>query len=160
MVVWYTGRKGPHNEVQRRDGDTVAGLLPLTGQPPFDWPGDGPRAVSLARALLVDALGPAAARCDECNGTGRVVLVAEEGYEREEPYDPARIAEYDPLDVGACMCEDGHRPLPVADFVTDHISAWPARWSVSRRELLSWLAKMYPQTPRWLIATMDEVSLP
>lgn len=165
MPVWYTGTRGAHNLVERHDGDAVAHLIPVETHAGkrsggFDWGTTNARAAALARALLVDALGPEAARCEECNGTVKVVLIQDEDGEHDEPFDPAHAADYDPLDVGQCICEDGVRPLPVADFVTDHVSTWRVDWVISRREVLAWLAGEYPQTPYWLVRTMEEVSLP
>jgi hypothetical protein len=121
----------------------------------FAW-GDGPapHRVNLARALLADALGDRAA-CDECGGTGKIVYLEDEG--RDVPFNDPDAYDPDPLDVGECVCEDGRRPLPVADFDTDRISQLAAPWWLSRREILAWLTREYPQAPPWLAEVMTEV---
>jgi hypothetical protein len=123
----------------------------------FGW-GDDPEPyrLHLARALLVDVLGPDASTCDECHGTRKVVYIEVEGEGRDVPWDAPEVDanEVDPIDVGECVCEDGHRPLPVADFDTDYLVKVEAPWDLTRREILSWLTRQFSTPPRWLADTI------
>jgi hypothetical protein len=128
----------------------------------FAWGPDGakPHRLALARALLADVIGPDAAACDECGGTGQVVYLEAEG--RDVPFNDPEVDPdtVDPIDVGVCVCEDGRRPLPVADFDTDYLVKLEAPWWLSRREILVWLARQFSQPPRWLADIMTEVTDP
>jgi hypothetical protein len=124
----------------------------------YDWGRTGAGPTALARAILIDAIGPEAAACDECNGTGRIVYVQDENGGHDVPFDQVDVDTVDPIDVGECVCEDGRRPLPVADFVTDRIENLDGDWWLSRREVLAWLVAEWSQPPAWLVkitATVD-----
>jgi hypothetical protein len=126
---------------------------------PWDWGRESPGARTLARAILADALGEQAAACPECHGRGLIVFLEAEG--RDVPLDdPDAPTDPDPIDVGACTCEDGLRPLPTIDFVLDVITQWADEWMITRREVLAWLVRQWAEPPPWLQGVMDEVRLP
>jgi hypothetical protein len=103
------------------------------------WGYAGSGAADCARSLLIAALGEDAARCPECNGTGRVVIT---GDGSEQPFDPAAAADTDPELVADCWaCDDGYRRLPYQQFKFDYVARWDHDWRMSRADILAWLGR-------------------
>ena len=118
----------------------------------LSWGYEGSGPADLARSLLIDALGPAAA-CPLCDGTVYVVWCGDLGDAAADPvpYDPERHRDADPELIANCYCDDGYRALPyqaiqararrpVGRSLDDHPRRGAALASpVLRRETPSWL---------------------
>jgi len=125
------------------------------------WGYVGPAPADLARSLLIDALGPAAA-CPLCNGTVYVVWADELG-DDTEPYDRGRHHDLEPELITECLCDDGYRALPYQRFEIDHVARWGEHWTITRGAVLRWLVRSYgEQVPAWVLAVIgcDTVELP
>jgi hypothetical protein len=131
----------------------------------MEWGYAGSGPADLARSLLIDALGPAAA-CPLCNGTVYVVWRDDLGDAAADPvpYDPAEHHDLDPELITDCFCDDGYRALPYQAFKFDHVARWPPdHWSMTRAEVLRWLIRSYgADVPTWLLQAIgvNTVELP
>ena len=131
----------------------------------MEWGYAGSGPADLARSILIDALGPAAA-CPLCNGTVYVAWTAkwDDAAADPVPYDPALHHDLDPELITDCYCDDGYRVLPYQQFKFDYVARWPAdHWSITRADVLRWLVRSYGEDlPAWLIAVIgvDTVELP
>lgn len=104
----------------------------------FTWGYRGSGPADLARSLLIAALGEGA-RCPTCAGTAKMVYRCE--LPTEEPYDPHRLADYDPTRVHPCIdCDDGYRPLPYRSFERECVAHWGNHWRIRRGDIRAWLA--------------------
>ena len=120
----------PQVAMVTRGGDYF-GLMPhvpLHSPAGFAWGYAGSGPTDLARSLLIHALGRAA-RCRHCHGVGTG---------RCRP--------------GRC-CRDGYRTdLPVAAFKDEYVTrwAWREEWTITRSEILAWLATwgLYTSDPQ------------
>jgi hypothetical protein len=158
-AICYTGAGGTAGGDGRTVYITDAAGLPC-GQLPeivrlgyspvgFTWGYEGVGPRTLARALLVHALG-AAAVCGMCGATGKITypLSYEGGDPPVSPYDPAR----DPEEYAAagivvdqCWeqdCDSGYliHPATVHHFKRAFVARWRGSWRISRREILDWHA--------------------
>jgi hypothetical protein len=130
--------------VEAPDGTVVGTLRHVVRHSPtgYTWGYAGSGPADLARSLLIAALGDAA-KCTTCRGGRRVLFVDEAGDPAAyDPEDPAHViiarATEGPL---TCWdCEDGYRRLPYQDFKFEYVATWPASWTISRAEILAWLA--------------------
>jgi len=119
---WHTGSRDPLRHVIRH---SPTGL---------EWGYGGSGPADLARSLLIDALGPAAA-CPVCHGAGQVAFDEATGH--DEAFDPAR---HDAAAAYECICDDGFRQLPYQDFKWDVVSKWQGdQWRIGRPEIIGWL---------------------
>jgi len=134
----------------------------------MEWGYGGSGPADLARSLLIDALGPAAA-CPLCNGTVHVAWADDLGDAAAdpEPYDPARHHDLEPRLITDCFCDDGYRVLPYQAFKFEHVARWPHdHWSMTRAEVLRWLVRYHgADVPAWLleaigVATVELPELP
>lgn len=129
------------------DGTRIGWLDHVVRHSPsgFGWGYHGSGACDTAWSLLIDALSDAAI-CPACQGTGRVVYVAEGGIPRAEPFDAARH----PWSRNGwpCECSGGYRSLPYARFVDQFVAGWADEWMMSRASILSWLAE-HADTPAY-----------
>jgi len=110
----------------------------------FAWGYSGVGPAVLARSLLVSALGPAAA-CPACRGHRKVALDSATG--AAVPYWDLAESTTDLGDVLECDdCADGYRDLPHQEFKAAVIVLLPAgrEWTLSRAEILRWLAVADP----------------
>lgn len=127
---------------------------PGYGPDGFTWGYEGAGSRSLARSLLIHALGPAAV-CGMCAGTGRITYPL--GYEGSDlpvsPYDPARSpVAYEEAGIVADLCweegcDSGYlvRPRIVQSFKRQFVTGWKAAWRISRAEILEWLTTNQPR---------------
>lgn len=98
------------------------------------YAGSGP--ADLARSLLIDALGEAAA-CPDCRGVGYVMY--DPGIEESgpEPYDPEALPDgWDTLRCGSC--DGGYRHLPYQEFKFAYVAGWGEEWRITRADILDW----------------------
>jgi hypothetical protein len=122
----------------------------------FAWGYVGSAPADLARSLLIDVLGPAAA-CPLCNGTG---YVAWTGGDDTEPYDRGLHHDLEPAAITECICTDGRRNLPYLRFEYDQVARWGDHWSITRAEVLRWLVRAYGErTPGWLLEVIGVVTV-
>jgi hypothetical protein len=127
----------------------------------FEWGYEGSGPAELARCLLIDVLGPAAA-CPECAGTGRVMFTGPDA-DQVEPYDPDAGA--DGNQVEECYCDGGYRGLPYQDFKREVVARLGyAGWRLTRADISRWLAAhylaRYPALPAWLDGLTADIELP
>lgn len=131
----------------------------------MEWGYGGSGPADLARSLLIDALGPAAA-CPLCNGTVYVAWTADwdDAAADPVPYDPSEHHDLAPELITDCYCDDGYRVLPYQAFKFEYVARWPEdHWSMSRADVLRWLVRYYgADVPSWLAAAIgvDTVELP
>jgi hypothetical protein len=119
------------------------------------WGNPGPGAADLALSLIVHALGTLAV-CPACGGSGEFWDADDDWDDDDEP----RGAVW--LEV--CGCDGGLRPLPYQEFKTQVVARWPAAgWTITRAEILRWLARQYQgDPPEWLrdLIPVQTVELP
>jgi Family of unknown function (DUF6166) len=130
--------------VDTPDGQTL-GLLPHVARHSptgFGWGYQGSGPADLARSLLIAVLAEQAI-CRTCAGRGQVVYDPEP--DREVPRDPS----HDPELVMACAdCDDRGRyrsDLPYQHFKRACVATFGDEWTISRGEILAWLAKNHPE---------------
>lgn len=124
------------------------------------WGNAGPAAGDLARSILLDALGPAAA-CPICNGSRYVAWLGDDLDEPPVPFD--RDDPADPELVSRCVCDDGYREVPYKQFRDEQVARWADHWSLTRGEVLRWLVRSYgEEVPGWLLEAIgcNTVELP
>jgi hypothetical protein len=119
-------------------------------------------AADLARALLIDVLGPAAL-CPACAGRQRVTWASADTDDDPRPYDRKRdgLAELNPL-VTPCLCDDGFRSLPYRTLAAEHVAAFADHWRITRGDILAWLVGQYAELPDWLAEAcgLTDIELP
>jgi hypothetical protein len=109
----------------------------------LNWGYAGSGSADAARSLLIEVLGEDAI-CPSCAGTGRVVYVGNdaEGNPQPEPFDPRR---HPWTRTGwPCECNEGYRPLPVPQFMSEYVIHWGKEWTMSRDSILEWLNSTDP----------------
>jgi hypothetical protein len=119
----------------------------------LEWGYAGSGPADLARSLLIDALGPAAA-CPLCDGTVYVVWPGDLGDAAVDPvpYDPERDHDVAPELITDCFCDDGYRALPYQKFKFDQVARWGDHWTITRAAVLRLLVWYYDgETPGWLL---------
>jgi uncharacterized protein DUF6166 len=117
------------------------------------WGYVGPASADLARSLLIDALGPAAA-CPLCNGTVYLAWREDLGDASgdPEPYDSGRDHDLASELITDCFCDDGYRALPYHRFQLEHVARWGEHWTITRAAVLRWLVRSYgEEVPSWLL---------
>lgn len=133
------GSSGPVVALESPDGTRVGILQHVVRHSPsgLNWGFHGSGACDTAWSLLIDALGDGAI-CPSCRGTGRVVYVTRHGHCGAEPFDPGRH----PWSKHGwqCECSGGYRHLPYGKFAGQFVARWGDEWSMSRSDVLSWLA--------------------
>lgn len=120
----------------------------------WGYAGSGP--ADLARSLLIDVLGPAAA-CPLCNGTVYVVWKTHlgDGAAETEPYNAALHHDLEPELITDCLCTDGYRALNYQAFKFEHVARWGDHWTITRAAVLRWLIRSYgEQPPAWLLGVL------
>jgi hypothetical protein len=136
------------------------------GQPrSWDWgpTADPEAATGLARSLLVDALGPAAAACPSCMGRQLIAWAGPESDAEPVPYDPeVHSTIYDADMVTACSCDNGIRALPYHQLAATTVARWGDHWRLPRADMLTWLVGQYEGLPDWLgtVVQVQDVELP
>ncbi len=139
--VVYHGRRSMAGDrvvtVETNDGEPVGALKHVVRHSPsgLNWGYKGSGPSDTARSLLLAALGDAAA-CPECQGSARVVYVADgDGY-RAEPFNSAR---HSWTKRGwQCKCWDGYKDVPYIDFA-DIVATWGEEWRLTRSYICAWL---------------------
>ena len=119
----------------------------------MSWGYEGSGPADLARSLLIDALGPAAA-CPLCNGTGYVAWTEDLGDAAADPvpYDAALHHDLDRDLITDCFCDDGYRSLPYQAFKREHVGQWGDHWTITRAAVLRWLVQSYgAEVPSWVL---------
>jgi hypothetical protein len=155
-AVIYAGYDGTDTSkpaivvLETPEGESLGQLRHVVRHSPtgLSWGYGGSGPADLARSLLLDALGNAA-KCPDCNGTGKVVWLR--GQEDPQPFDPVRHADVPSVpDVdddntswveGCFGCHgEQYRHLPYMDFKFEVIAALPqGSWKLPRTEVLAWL---------------------
>jgi hypothetical protein len=130
----------------------------------MEWGYAGSGPADLARSILIDAIGPAAAACPLCNGSRRIVWASAGAVDEFAAYDPDVHGDADPETITECMCDGGYRQLPYQQFKFHYVARWPAdHWSITRADVLRWLVREHgEEIPAWLIKVIgvDTVELP
>ena len=128
--------------LEDRAGQQVGVLAHIVKRSPdgMQWGYLGSGPADTARSILIAALGDRAA-CPSCAGTKKVVYLPDT-YD-EQPYDPARAADYDPESIAGCLsCDDGFRAdLPYQRFKQEFVATWSGEWRMPRSDVLAWLAR-------------------
>jgi hypothetical protein len=123
----------------------------------FEWGYEGSGCADLARCLLIDVLGPAAA-CPECAGTGRVMFTGPDA-DQVVPYDPESGAGLE--QTWACFCDGGYRGLPYQDFKREGVARLDySGWVLTRPGISRWLLGHYIEPPAWLAGLAADIGLP
>jgi hypothetical protein len=144
--------------VNEPDSGWSVPLVPFTRHSPrgFEWGEVCPGAADLARALIIDAVGPAAL-CEGCNGTRMMVLDpgwnGDPEHEPSRPYHAAKDAALPAERVAECVCGDGIRQLPYRDLEYAVVAQWKGdTWTMTRAAILEELTTFYPpdEVPGWL----------
>jgi hypothetical protein len=166
---YYTGERDTERRTTVTVFEPAAGWsAPLThflrhSPAGFEWGYGGSGPADLARALLIDALGPAAL-CPGCNGSEHVVWTGPDTDNDPEPWHPARHAGTDPELITDCTCDDGIRALPYHDFKFAVVAGWTGdTWTITRAEILDFLTSLHgpgEPLPGWLAEAMTVAPVP
>ncbi|MGH7883267.1 MAG: hypothetical protein ACREN8_10260, partial [Candidatus Dormibacteraceae bacterium] len=99
-------------------------------------------SAATALNLLIDAVGEELAACPRCWGGGYMIYNLEKGTQRPCGPDEA-LEDFNPAEqVFTCQsCSFGYRELFHEEFIWEVVANWGDEWSISRAEVLTWLAE-------------------